>query len=124
IEGVTCLVFRDKVFSEGFLQENTNDWFCQAKDRTTWYFGEETRDYEVFDGDKPKRPELVEIEGSFKAGRDQSKPGIIFLPSPKKGDVYLEEFSLANAEDLTQILSTNYSFGKSSDLDQMVPQQL
>ena len=124
IEGVTCIVLRDKVFADGFLQENTDDWFCQAKDKTTWYFGEEVKDYEVFDGDKPKRPELVEISGSFKAGRDNSKPGIIFLPNPKKGDVYLEEFSLGNAEDLTQILSTNYSFGKNANLDRFVPQQL
>jgi hypothetical protein len=124
IDGVTCIVFRDKVFKDGFLVENTDDWFAQNMDRTVWYFGEEVKDYEVFDGDQPKRPELVSTDGSFKAGRDGDKPGIIFLAKPKKGDVYLEEFSLGNAEDVTEILATNYSFGKNSELDHLVPQQL
>jgi predicted acyltransferase (DUF342 family) len=38
--------------------------------------------------------------------------------------VYLEEFSLGNAEDVTEILSTTYKFGDNPDLDQLVPQQL
>jgi len=69
-------------------------------------------------------PELVEIEGSFKAGRDRDKPGIIFLASPKPGDVYREEFSLGNAEDDTEVLSTDYAFGRDTELDHFVPQQL
>jgi hypothetical protein len=38
--------------------------------------------------------------------------------------VYLKEFSLNNAADVTEVLSTTYSFGKSPELDQLVPQQL
>ena len=67
------------------------------------------------------RPELVIIDGSFKAGRDGDKPGIIALASPKVGDVYLEEFSLGNAEDVTEILSTTYSYGHDPVLDEGVP---
>ena len=52
------------------------------------------------------------------------KPGIIFLASPRQGDVYLEEFSLANAEDVTQILSTTYAYGKNAELDRLVPRRL
>jgi hypothetical protein len=124
IDGVTCVVARDKVFKNGFLKEFTDDWFAQNMDKNVWYCGEEVKDYEVFDGDHPKRAELVSIDGSFKAGRDGDKPGIIFLANPKKDDVYFEEFSLANAEDVTRILSDNYSFGKNSELDRLVPQQL
>jgi len=124
IAGVTCVVFRDLVFTDGDLTEATDDWFTNAKDGTTWYFGEETAEYESFDGDHPRKPELVNIDGSFKSGRDGAKPGIIFLASPHKGDVYLEEFSLANAEDATEVLSTNYSYGKDATLDQAVPKQL
>jgi hypothetical protein len=124
IAGVTCAVFRDLVFSDGELTESTDDWFASAKDGTVWYFGEETGEYESFEGDHPEHPELVDIEGSFKTGRDGAKPGIIFLASPHPGDVYLEEFSLANAEDATEILSTNYSYGKDATLDQSVPKPL
>jgi hypothetical protein len=124
IDGVTCLVVRDQVFKDGALVENTDDWYAQAKDRNTWYCGEEVKDFESVDGDDPRRPELVSIAGSFKAGRDGDKPGIIFLASPKPGDVYFEEFSLGNAEDVTEVLSTTYAFGRNAELDQFVPQEL
>jgi hypothetical protein len=124
IAGVTCLVFRDLVSEGGFLHEATDDWYVPGKDGSVWYFGEEAVDYEVFRGDNPKRPELVSIDGSFKTGRDNDKPGIIMLPSPHVGDVYLEEFSLGNAEDVTEILSTTYSYGHDATLDQGVPREL
>ena len=90
----------------GILIEGTNDWFAQAKDGNVWYCGEETASFETFKGDRPKKPELVSIDGSFKAGRDGDKPGIIFLASPTVGSVYIEESSLGNAEDATEILSS------------------
>ena len=88
------------------------------------YFGEETADFETFAGDMPMNPELVSIEGSFKAGREGDKGGLIFPATPAVGLAYLEEFSLANAEDVTQILSTTYAFGNDPELDQAVPAEL
>jgi hypothetical protein len=80
---------------------------------------------ETFAGDDPQRPELVSIDGSFKAGRNGDKPGIIFLASPKVGDVYVEEASLGNAEDVTEVLSTTYRFGSGApELDELVPPAL
>jgi hypothetical protein len=123
--GVQCIVVRDLVSRDGFLAEATDDWYAPAKSGATWYFGEEVKDSEVFDGDDPKRPELVSIDGSFKAGRSGDKPGIIFLASPKVGDVYVEEASLGNAEDVTEVLSTTYSHGSGGpELDQLVPPEL
>src|SRR5215475_4205305 len=124
IAGVTCVVFRDLVTRNGDLAEATDDWYTPAKNGNVWYFGEEVKDFESFAGDDPRKPELVSIDGSFKAGRNGDKPGIIFLASPKKGDVYVEEASLNNAEDVTEILSTTYAFGSDPELDQSVPQQL
>ena len=124
IEGVTCIVVNDVVFKAGKLAEDTRDWFAQAKDGNVWYCGEEVKDFETFAGDNPAIPELVSNGGSFKAGREGDKPGIIFLASPTKGAVYLEEFSLANAEDGTEILSTTYAFGNDPELDRFVPQQV
>jgi len=124
IAGVNCIVFRDLVFEGGLIREATDDWYVPAKDGSVWYFGEEVKDFETFKGDNPLRPELVSIDGSFKAGRDGDKPGIIALASPEVGDVYLEEFSLGNAEDVTEILSTTYSYGHDPALDEMVPREL
>jgi hypothetical protein len=52
------------------------------------------------------------------------KPGITFQASPTPGQVYLEEFSLGNAEDVTEVLSTTYAFGSDPELDQLVPEPL
>jgi len=124
IDGVRCIVVRDEVSEKGVVIEGTNDWFAQARDGNVWYCGEETATFETFRGDRPVRPELTSIDGSFKAGRDGDKPGIIFLAAPEPGRVYIEESSLGNAEDATEILSVNYSFGKNPQLDELVPPQL
>src|SRR4030095_7626765 len=78
IDDVRCIVVRDVVHEEGKLHEATNDWYAQAKNGNVWYCGEETGTYETIQGDRPQLPELVSIDGSFKAGRDGDKPGIIF----------------------------------------------
>lgn len=124
VEGVRCIVVRDLVKDKGRLKEATDDWYAQAKDGTVWYCGEEVKDYENILEDKPVKPELVSISGSFKAGRDGDKPGIIFQAAPTVGQVYLEEFSLGNAEDVTEILSTTYAFGTNAELDRFVPKAL
>jgi hypothetical protein len=124
VDNVTCIVVRDLVSVKGRLAEATDDWYAQAKDGNVWYCGEEVKDYETFRGDRPRAPELVSIDGSFKAGRNGDKPGVIFRATPARGDVYLEEFSLGNAEDVTEILSVSYRFGKDAELDRFVPRRL
>lgn len=124
IDGVTCIVVQDRVTEDGDLIEDTDDWFAQAKNGDVHYCGEETKEFESFDGDDPKLPELVSIDGSFKAGRDGDKPGILFLGSPTPGEVYRQESSLGNAEDVAEVLSTTYAFGSNPELDQFVPQPL
>jgi hypothetical protein len=124
IDGVRCIVSHDQVFDDGDLIEDTDDWFAQAKNGNTWYCGEEVKNFESFKGDNPMIPELVSIDGSFKAGRDGDEPGIIFPASPKLGDVNREEFSLANAEDIAEVVSTTYKFGNNPELDQLVPKKL
>jgi len=42
ISGVTCIVAQDLVFDPVNLSESTNDWYCQAKDTTVWYYVEES----------------------------------------------------------------------------------
>ena len=126
IDEVRCVVSRDEVseLDGGALSESTNDWFAQAKDGTVWYCGEETSSFETFEGDRPMKPERVSIDGSFKAGRDGDKPGIIFLANPAVGEFYVEESSLGNAEDATEVLSIDYAFGKDPELDELVPRKL
>lgn len=124
VEGVSCIVLRDLVYLEGRLKEATDDWYASGRDGSTWYCGEEVKDYDSFEGDLPRRPELVSISGSFKHGRNGDKAGIIMPTLPRVGQVYLEEFSLGNAEDVSEIQSVTYAFGANPELDRLVPRDL
>ena len=124
VEGVTCIVVNDKVSAGGRVVEDTDDWIAQALNGDVYYCGEEVTEFETFTGDAPEEAELVSIDGSFKTGRDGDKPGILFRGAPIKGDFYRQEFSLGNAEDVAEVLSTTYAFGRDADLDRFVPKPL
>jgi len=124
IDGVTCIVVNDVVSEDGVPIEDTDDWFAQRKDGTVDYCGESVRDYELFEGDQPQEAELVEIDGSFKAGRDGDKPGMLFPGAPVVGSVYRQEWSASNAEDAAEVLSTTYQYPSDSPLDEGVPPAL
>lgn len=124
IEGVTCIVVNDRVEVDGRLVEDTDDWFGQRKDGGVDYCGESTRDFEFFEGDDPEAPELVEIDGSWKTGREGALPGIQLPGTPRVGQVYRQEWSPGNAEDAARMLSTSYGFGHDLELDEGVPAAL
>ena len=125
IDDITCFVVRDVVSEDGNLIEDTDDWFAVSRiDGSIWYCGEEVKDYEYFEGDSPSLPELIAIDGSFKVERDGDRAGIIFPGQPQAGEVFRQEFSLGNAEDIGEILSISYGWGADSELDELVPQEL
>jgi hypothetical protein len=129
VEGVTCLVVNDVVEEDGEVIEDTDDWYARhLQTGDVWYCGELARDYETFEGDMPAVPELVSIDGSFKAGRDGDKAGILVPEAPNEGQAYRQEFSLGNAEDVAQVLATEYVFGGETgdpeSLDYLVPKEL
>ena len=125
IDDVVCFVVRDVVSVDGLLVEDTDDWFAVARsDGAIWYCGEEVKDFEYFEGDSPSLPELTAIDGSFKVERDGDRAGIFFPGNPQVGDVYRQEFSLGNAEDMAEVVSVNYSYGQDEQLDELVPQAL
>ena len=105
INGIQCRVVTDVNFVDDELHESTVDWLAQDVHGNVWYCGENTAEYGVFDGDHPKDPELLRIDGSFKAGRDGAKAGILLPGAPVVGRTYREEVSWANAEDVSKVLS-------------------
>lgn len=124
IEGVTCAVVHDVVTEDGEITEDTEDWIALRLDGSVEYFGELSKSLETFPGDDPQEPELVELEGSFKAGRDGAKHGTLFPAAPAVGDVYRQEWALGEAEDGAKVLSTTYAYGGDPDLDAHVPAAL
>ena len=105
IQGVLCLVVNDTVTIDDVLVEDTDDWFAQDVEGNVYYCGEEAKDYEVFDDDLPALPELVSIDGSFKAGRDGDEAGLFIPAEPERGQLIRQEVSITNAEDVVEIRS-------------------
>ena len=99
IDGVTCVEVHDSVFTNNVLTEDTHDWFAQDKEGNVWYFGENTSELE--DG------LIATIAGTFMAGVNNDKPGIIMKAHPAIGDFYRQEFSLNNAEDYGETIGLN-----------------
>lgn len=124
IEGVTCIVVKDVVEEDGEVIEDTDDWQAQAKDGAVHYCGEIALNFETFEGDDPEVPELVDIEGSWKAGREGAKPGILMQAEPEVGQLYRQEWAFGDAEDVAEVLSTDYGFGNDTGLDEFVPEEL
>jgi hypothetical protein len=124
IEGVPCAVVRDVAEENGEVVEDTDDWLGERLDGTIDYCGEISQNFELFPGDVPAEPELVDTDGSWKTGREGAKSGTLFLGAPEVGRVYRQEWAPGDAEDAARVLSTTYGFGSNPDLDEFVPQAL
>lgn len=94
---IECIVVRDVVSEDGETVEDTLDWYAQDEYGNIWYMGEISKNYE--DG------ELVDVEGSWKAGEDSAKPGIVMYADPQVGEFYRQEFALGDAEDMGAVES-------------------
>jgi len=105
IDGITCVTVNDIVTEDGDVIEDTDDWYAQDTDGNVWYCGEISENFEVFDGDMPEEAELVDLDGSWKHGRDAAKAGLLLPFTPEIGDVIRQEVKLTDAEDVIEILS-------------------
>jgi hypothetical protein len=95
--GVTARVVRDTVTERGRLVEDTLDWFAQDRAGNVWYLGEDTTEYE---GGRP-----VSKAGSWEAGVDGARAGIVMLARPRPGRGYRQEHYPGEAEDRARVLS-------------------
>jgi hypothetical protein len=99
VDGVTCVVVRDKAYENGFLVEDTRDFYAQDLDGNVWYFGERTKEYE------PGNPDPISTAGSWLSGKDGAVAGIVMLADPHVGDKYANENAPGVAEDYSKVLA-------------------
>jgi hypothetical protein len=97
VMGVTCVVVHDTVSVDGRLVEDTYDWYAQHKDGSVWYFGEDTKEFRF--------GLVASSAGSWEAGKDGAKPGIIMLANPQVGNRYYNEYYKGEAEDQSEVMS-------------------
>lgn len=99
--GVTTMVVRDRAWLNGRLQEDTRDYYAQDKAGNVWYFGEAVDNFE--------NGKLKDHAGSWEAGVNGAKPGIIMEANPLPGDTYRQEFFPGTAEDQADVVSLEES---------------
>lgn len=101
VMGITCMVVRDTVTIDGEMMEDTYDWYAQDTHGNVWYMGEDSKEFE--DG------KFTTSEGSWEAGLDGAKPGIIMLANPLEGLYYRQEYYKDEAEDMGAVIKLNES---------------
>lgn len=103
ILGIQATVVHDREFDDGELVEDTFDWFAQDRDGNVWYLGEDTRELE--------NGVVVSTDGSWEAGVDGAKPGIIMWgdPAAHLNEEYRQEFYDGEAEDWGKVVALNES---------------
>jgi len=106
ILGVTCIEVSDVVEEDGEVIEDTKDWYAQDVEGNVWYFGERSVEREDCEEDGCDAY-LLSDDGSWIAGVDGAKPGIIMFGdlSDKVGTVFRQEFALGDAEDAGELVS-------------------
>jgi len=104
VDGIMAVVVNDVVTRNGVVHEDTNDWFAQDRDGNVWYLGEEVRNYELFAGDEPTLPELVDTDGAWRAGEDGARAGIAMPADPTEGRVYRQEFGVGGPQDVAEVV--------------------
>lgn len=102
ILGVTTTVVHDIVSVGGKPEEVTDDFYAQDRKGNVWYFGEETEELNA--NGKP-----TSTEGSFEAGVEGARPGVLIPGHPKVGLVGRQEFFKGEAEDHFRVLDLKAS---------------
>lgn len=99
VDGVKTLVYRDKVYLDDVLEEDTRDYLAQHKNGDIWYFGEDVDNY--------RNGILANHAGSWLSGVGGAEAGIWVKADPKVDETYKQEYLKGEAEDMVTVLSLN-----------------
>jgi hypothetical protein len=98
IDGVRCTAVSDRLSLRGKLAERTTDWYAQDSRGNVWYFGEATAELDT-------SGHVKSTEGSWRAGVDGGKAGIVMPAHPRVGYSARQEYYKGHAEDHFEVLS-------------------
>lgn len=98
VDGILTRVVEEREWKDGQLYEVSRNFFalCEGSN-DAFYFGEEVDFYE--------NGKVVKHEGSWLAGKDGAKAGMIMPGTPKVGQKYYQEVAPGIAMDRAEIVS-------------------
>jgi hypothetical protein len=98
IQGIEVRVVRDVVRRpDGSVAERTTDWYAADNDGNVWYFGERTATLD-------EHGQVESREGSWQAGRDGARAGIVMPADPHPAQAFRQELYRGHAEDQAWIV--------------------
>jgi hypothetical protein len=97
IIGIPTTVVREREWLNGRLVEDTREWVAQDRYGNVWQFAEVVDHY--------KDGRLVNHDGSWEAGVNGAKPGILMLNEPKVGVSYRRDYYRGKAEDVGTVIA-------------------
>lgn len=101
IQGIETTVVNDVTRRvDGSLAEKTKDWYAADNDGNVWYFGERTATYD-------RQGHVKSREGSWQAGHDGARAGLIMPADPHPTDAYRQELRRGDAEDQAWIVQND-----------------
>jgi hypothetical protein len=100
VNGVRCVVIDDRVFSNGHLEERTNDYYAQDSKGNVWYFGEDTATLD-------SHGHVKSTDGTWHAGTDGAHAGLFMPAHPRRGETHRQEYLKGHAEDWFQVVDLN-----------------
>jgi len=98
IAGVTTHVLEAKELKDSKLYEIARNFYVEAEDGTVCYFGEDVTFYE---NDK-----VINTNGTWRAGVDGAKPGVIMPANPTVDQAYFQENAPGVAQDMGRVVGT------------------
>jgi hypothetical protein len=100
VDGVTTRVVEEREWKDGKLYEVSRNYFamCEAT-KDIFYFGEDVDFYE--------NGKVVKHDGSWLAGQNGNKAGLIMAGTPKVGMKYYQEIAPGVAMDRAEIVSVS-----------------
>jgi hypothetical protein len=100
VDGVKTRVLEEKEWKDGKLYEVARNYFAMCpRTKDVFYFGEDVDFYE--------NGKVVKHDGSWLAGKDGNKAGLIMAGAPKVGMKYYQEIAPKVAMDRAEIVSLN-----------------
>jgi hypothetical protein len=97
IQGVETTVVHDVVEVNRRPEEVTDDFYAQDRRGNVWYFGEATKELD-------RHGNTISTEGSFQAGVNGARAGVLIPGHPRVGLAARQEFLEGQAEDHFKIL--------------------
>jgi hypothetical protein len=100
VDGVTTRVVEEREWKDGQLYEVARNYFAMCEQtKDVFYFGEDVDFY--------KNGKVVSHDGSWLAGKDGNKAGLIMAGTPKVGMKYFQEIAPGVAMDRAEIVSVS-----------------